>query len=154
MAKVKPGTKNGTETDEKKKGRIDFPIKGAKYVNADDALVSAVNKDGLLIGVPITVKDGEGKVTYAGFDIRKHKGLGKAAFADIATYMRYQAFINRERAARLIALADEKDKKADRIEKFGDEATRKKAAKVARMRETLAAMEAQLVEEGVDIEDL
>jgi hypothetical protein len=141
------------EQNDVKKGRIDFVTKTAKIMDENKKLVSAINKDGLLISVPKTVTEG-GKVLYEGFDMRKHNPLKKGDFADIATYLDHQAFIAREKGNRLIALAEDKEKKAERIRKFGDEDTRKKAAKIARMREQLAALEQQLTAEGIDVENL
>lgn len=143
-----------TEKKEKPKGRTNFNIAKAMYLDEEDNLVSAVNKDKLLIAVPKKVIGDNDEVLYTGFDIRQNKPLVKGHFADIATYMDYQAFIAREKAARLITLAEEREKKAERIRKFGDEATRKKAMKIARMREQLATLEAQLTEEGIDVEEI
>jgi len=141
------------EQKDVKKGGIDFPVKAAKFIDENDKLVSAVNKDGLLIAVPKTIEK-DGKILYEGFDTRKYNPLKKGDFADIATYLDCQAFVAREKGNRLIALADDKEKKAERIRKFGDEVTRKKAAKVARMREQLAVLEQQLTSEGIDVENL
>lgn len=148
-------TATATATDDKKdSGRIDFDIKGAQYRNDEKQVVSAVNTEGLLIAVPKPLKDAEGKVIYAGFNCRKHVPLKKSDFASITTYMRHQAYVARVKAAILIKGAEDKEVKAARMEKFGDDATRKKVAKMARMREQLAALQTQLKEDGVDISDI
>jgi len=144
----------GTQPVEKEeKGRIDFPIKDAKYRDKDGNVVTAVNADGLLIAVPQPIKDGD-KVIYGGFNTRKHKPLKKGVFASIADYMRYQAYVGRIRAAVLVKRAVELEKKAERIAKFGDDATRRKVQKVSKMKEQLALLQKQLKEEGVDISEI
>ena len=144
-----------TKLEEKKeKGRIAFPVKDAKYRDKDGNVVIAVNGDGLLIAIPVPIKDADGKVVYAGYNNRKHLPLKKSDFAEITMHIRYQAHIARLKAVILIKSAEEKEAKASRIEQFGNETTRKKAQKVARMREQLKVLEAGLVEEGVDIDKL
>lgn len=157
--KVNPGKdetkKQDKEGNEKEKGRIEFPIQGTRYRNAEGQIVTAVNSEGLLIAVPKPIKDDEGKkVLYTGFDVRKHLPLKKNDFASFATFMYYQAFIARCKAVILIKSAEEKEAKASRIEKFGDENTRKKVQKIARMRDQLAALEKQLEADGVDVSNL
>ena len=136
------------------KGRVDFVVKDAKYRNDKNEIVSAVNEDGLLIAVPKPLRDEAGKVVYAGFDTRKYLPLKKGVFASIADYMRYQAFVARIRAAILIKGAVLKEKKADQIAKYGDNETRRKVAKVAKMREALKILEKQLKDEKVDITEI
>lgn len=147
--KVGVGDNKPTEKKEKK-GRVAFPVKKAMYRDAENNIVTAVNGDGLLIAVPKPLKEDD-KVVYAGFNSRKHLPLKKSDFANITSYIRYQAYIARAKAIILVKSAEEKEAKADRIEQFGDEATRKKAAKVARMREQLQLLEKELVESNVDI---
>ncbi len=142
------------EKNKKDKDRIAFIIADALYRNGEGNVVSAVNADGLLIAVPRPLKEGEGKdvkVIYAGFSNRKHLPLKKTDFAGIVEHMRYTAFVARAKALVLIRSAEDKEKKADRISQYGDDATRKKVQKAARLREQLALMEKQLTEEGVDI---
>jgi len=153
MAKstVNKVTVGETPEETKEKGRIDFPIKDAKYRNVEGKVVTAVNGDGVLIAVPIPVADEKGKVIYAGFNARKHLPLKKADFASLATYLRYQGFIAKIKAHTLVKRAEECEAKAARIEQYGDEATRKKVAKLARMREAAEKIQKQLEEEGVDL---
>ena len=144
----------GTQPAEKEeKGRIDFPIKDAKYRDKDGNVVTAVNADGLLIAVPQPIKDGD-KVIYGGFNTRKYKPLKKGEFASIDTYMRYQAYVSRIRAAVLVKRAVELEAKAVRISKYGDVATRRKVQKVSKMKEQLALLQKQLKEDGVDISEI
>jgi len=155
MAKVnKVNPKENGKKEEKEKGRVDFSIKDAKYRDKDGNVVTAVNGDGLLVAVPVPIKDADGKILYAGYNARKHLPLKKSEFASITEYLRYQAFVARIKAAILVKNAEEKEAKANRIEKFGDEATRKKAQRVAKMREQLAALENQLKSEGVNVDEI
>lgn len=140
--------------DKKEKGRIDFPIKDAMYRDADGNVVTAVNGDGVLIAVPIPVKDENGKVIYAGFNTRKHLPLKKANFASLATHLRYQAFVSRAKALASIKRAEELEGKATRIEQYGDESTRKKVAKLARMVAAAKKIQASLEAEGVDLSSM
>lgn len=152
MANKTDGKGNTKDTKEKKVKRIDFPMDTAVYVDADGKIVPAVNDDKLLVAVPIPIKDEAGKVTYAGFNTRKHNPLKKTDFANLQTHLRYQGFINQIRAAVLLKKAAEMEDKAKRIEKFGDEATRKKVARMAAMKKQLAVLTAQLEEDGIDLE--
>ena len=138
----------------KKNDRIQFVIKDAMYKNSEGEIVTAVNADELLIAVPQPLKDESGKVIYAGFSVRKHVPLKKGDFAALTDHIRYQAYVARVKAAILVKGAVEKEKKADRIAQFGNEETRKKAAKVARMREQIAILEKDLIAEKVDITKL
>lgn len=148
-------TDDKTSKDEKKeKGRVDFDVASAMYQNEKGEVVTAINEDGLLIAVPVPIKDADGKIVYAGFSTRKHLPLKKSVFAAISSHIRYQAYIARVKAAILIKGAQEKETKADRIEQYGDEATRRKVQKVARMREQLKVLEETLQEDGVDITKL
>lgn len=145
-------------TDAKKKkedkGKVDFVTKGSMYRNEAGEVISAVNGDGLLIAVPKPIKDEGGKIIYGGFNVRKHNPLKKTAFVGLAEFFRFQAFVARVRAVLLIKSAEDKEKKADHISKFGDEVTRKKVARMARMKEQLATLTAQLVEDGVDVSEI
>lgn len=151
VGSTKPTTAEPKE--EKVKGRIDFPTKAAMYRDKDGKVITAINAENLLIVVPVTIQEGD-KVVYAGYDPRKHLPLKKSNFASMATYLQYQGYVARFRAARLIKIAEDKETKASRLLKFGDEQTRKKAAKIAKMRDQLAALEKQLTAEGIDVKDI
>lgn len=148
------GEQTSDTKEPKQKGRIEFAIAKAQYRNDKGEVVTAVNADGLLIAVPVPIRDDKGKVVYAGFDVRKHIPLKKTHFASIVQLMQYQAFVARIRAAILIKGAEEKEKKAERIAKFGDDDTRRKVTKLAKMQETIKALQEQLTANGVDINDL
>jgi len=150
------GQPTAEQTTDEKKGstRIDFPLNDALYRDKENNVVSAVNGDGLLIAVPKPIKDENGSVVYAGFNTRKHNPLKKGDFADLPNFMLHQAFVARVRAAILLKSAEDKEVKAARMAKFGDEETRKKVQKMARMKEQLAALEQQLKDDGVDTSDI
>ena len=154
--KVNPDTETGTatttDTKKEKVTRIDFPMDDAVYTDAEGNVVTAINDDKLLIAVPLPIKDEAGKVTYGGFNSRKHNGLKKTDFANLQTHLRFQAFTSKIRAAIMLKKAAELEAKAGRIEKFGDEATRKKVARMAAMKKQLAVLTAQLEEDGIDLE--
>ena len=156
MSNKTDGKGNSTETKKKSKKakRIDFPMDTAVYVNPEGETVTAINDDKLLIAVPVPIKDDAGKVTYAGYNTRKHNGLKKTDFANLQTHLRYQGFISTIRAAVMLKKAAELETKAKRIEKFGDEATRKKVARMAAMKKQLAVLETQLKEDGIDLDDV
>ena len=144
-------TEQATETtEEKKSNRTDFSIKDALYRNEEKEVVTAANEDGVLIAVPKPIKDESGKVIYAGYNTRKHNPLKKDAFLDDVIYLYHQAFVSRVKAAILIKGAEDKEAKAGRMAQFGDEETRKKVQKMARIKEQLAQLEKQLQEDGVD----
>jgi hypothetical protein len=144
-----------TEGAKKEKGRVDFPIADVLTRDKEGNVVSAVNADGKLTAVPKPIKDGDGgKVLYAGYNTRKHNPLKKTDFADLQTYLRHQAFVARVKAAILVKSAVDKEAKADRIEQFGDEETRKKVAKMARMKDQLAELTKQLEDDGIDTSNI
>lgn len=131
-----------------------FPKKTAKIMNDEGQLVEAFNDKGLLTAVPVKILNKEGEVIYAGYDPRKFQPLKKADFATTDIFMVFQAMSLESRANRMLALAQKKRDSAERFSKYGDEATRKKALKVARMRETVAKLEAELAEQGLSADDI
>jgi hypothetical protein len=151
--KVNPNKDSGSKKEKKDKGKVDFVMENAKCRDKDGKVVSAVNKDGLLIAVPMPIKEGD-SVVYAGYDPRRHLPLKKGHFASMVTYIRYQAYVARVKAAILVKSAEEKEKKAANIEKFGDEETRKKAQKLARLREAAKLLEEQLKADGANVDDI
>ena len=152
MANKTDGKGNTTDAKKKKAKRIDFPKDTAVYIDADGKQVTAVNDDKLLIAVPIPIKDDDGKILYAGWNSRKHNPLKKTDFANLQTNLRFQAFTSKIRAAMLLVKATELEAKAGRIEKFGDEATRKKVARMAAMKKQLEKLTKQLEADGIDLE--
>lgn len=137
--------------DKKEKGRVAFPILNAMYRDGESNVVTAINGDNVLIAVPVPIKDDSGKVIYAGYNTRKHLPLKKADFASLATHLRFSAFVSRMKALASIKRAEELEGKATRIEQYGDESTRKKVAKLVRMRAAAEKIQKALEDEGVDL---
>ncbi|MAF76507.1 MAG: hypothetical protein CMF17_11780 [Idiomarinaceae bacterium] len=160
--------KNGNK-DEENKGRKPFDIKNAKALIEDEngnAEIQAASKDGKLIAVPRPIVHNEGSemeavplpkkadnVVSEGFMSALHKPLVKGDFASEDVYLEFRAFLGRARAAKLLRGAKTLETRADKIRKFGDEKTRKKAAKLERMKEQMAALEKELEEAGVDLDE-
>lgn len=156
-------TEGASEGSDGKKGRKstkeDFVVADAKHLNAEGALVSAINGDGLLIAVPGPVKSGKKgdenrEVLYAGWNIRKHVPLKKSHFADEVTYILYTAFVCKVKAAVLFASAEQKEARARNLQKFGNEKQRKDANKLIKMRAAMKLLTKQLKDDGVDISGL
>jgi len=146
------GASNGdaaTKSEEKQeKGRKVFSSKNA--VDAEGT--SILDEAGKLTAVPVQVKNEGGEVTYDGFHYRKHKPLTKADFAGTDVYMDYRAFSLRQRIDAMVVLATKYTTQATNLRKFGDEKTRKAVARVHKLREQMAALEAELAADGVDYE--
>lgn len=167
MAEKVGQRKNGKGEEKKEdKGKKPFPIKGFKAMmpvldaegkaTEELKLQNAVNDDGQLLAVPVEIpgkNDGDAPIQI-GFSVGKHESLKKEHFANIVVFLKYQAMVARQKADKLIKLAEEKEKKADKLEKFGDDALRKKANRLQRMREQIAKLEAQLTADGVNLEDI
>lgn len=147
-------TTGGDAKAKKETKKIEFPIADAMYTDKEGNVVSAVNADGFLIAVPKPIRDADKKVIYTGFNIRKHIPLKKAHFAGICELILFQAFVSRVKAAILLKGAEDKEKKAARIAKFGDDATRRKVNKLAKMKEMIEKLQKGLEEDGVDLSDL
>lgn len=156
---------DGKEKDGKekkvKKGRVDFAIKESKgrvpvmkdgKPTGETRITSIVNDDGKLTAVPVTIKDGD-TVIFEGYNPTMHKPLKKEHFADMPTFMLYQAFLLRFRGERMIEIAKKREDRAQHLLKFGDEATRKKAQKYARMKDQMEKLKAQLKAEGIPTDD-
>lgn len=145
------GSKKGSQTEGKEKAGktvLDY----SKFVNAKGE--SIVNDDGLLTAAPTRIVSEDGTVTQSGWDSKLHKPLGKDDFASEGPYLSYRASSLRERAERSIIMADKLDAKATRLGKYTSDKARKKAEKLARMREQMVALEKELEGEGVDTSDL
>ena len=146
-------------TESKKKKRVAFDLNKAQAMlpvldkdgkpTAKIILQKAVNVEGKLLAIPVTIKDGE-KVTYDGWDSKRYKPFAKKDFADEPTYLRFKALTIGEKAKRMMALSESLALKADQLAKFGDKTTQKKVKKLSRMREALAALEADLKQEGYE----
>lgn len=90
----------------------------------------------------------------AGFDLKKHNPIKKAHFDKTSQYLRHRAFLNRQKAEVITAQAVEFETKADRMEKFGDEATVKKVKKIERLQGTLTNLTKELEAAGINIQDI
>ncbi len=89
-----------------------------------------------------------------GFDFRKNCPLTRKDFADTASFLEYRGEALTHRAASFTELAAKMAAKVANIRKYGDEETRKKAEKLARLREQMAALEAELGEAGIDVDEV
>ena len=95
----------------------------------------------------------EGKLAAnpSDFDGSAHLEPARDDFANPGDFYLFKADQNEAKASDLIASAVKYREEAENIAKFGDPAKRKMAKRAAKLRETLAALEAQLAEEGIDI---
>jgi len=152
-----------TGTDKKKRDpkKIPFDVDSAQAIipiikdgkPSGETEFGACQQDGQLFAVPKTIEE-DGKVSYQGWDLDKHKPVPKSQFADDATYLEFQAEVATQKANKLYALAEERIERARKIRKFGDKVLQKKAAKLEKMRTALAEMEAELAAEGIDINEV
>lgn len=155
--KVTGQTEQTEETaakDDAKVKKLIFSIADAQYTDAKGNVVTAINADGKLLAVPKPIRDAEKKVVYVGYDPRKHQPLKKDDFASVATHLRFQAFVALFKAAVFKKLSDAKIEKAEHLEKYGDEATRKRVTKLKKMQEQMATLTKQLTAEGVKVDEL
>lgn len=123
----------------------------SKAVDADGK--SIVSDEGKLLAIPQEVTDGEGKVVQEAYSFSKHKPLGKDDFASGAVFHQYRAEMCEHRAGRLMEQAKSHRNRSKILGSFKDEKSRKKAEKAQRMREQLAKLQAELAEEGIDLEE-
>ena len=137
MAKKVGDLKNDGTTEEKVKGRQDYSSTELVKTNA-----AAVDADGLLTVAP------------PDFSIKKNKPLKKEAFATEATYIRHTANVAAQRAEFFAAKSGELVAKADRLEKFGSEAARKAASKLAKAKTQMGVLRKQLLDGGMDETEL
>jgi hypothetical protein len=147
-ATADPKGKKGKKAKKAKKV-YDF----SSCVNTDGE--SIVNDDGKLTGVPVAIPAAEegGDPVQVGFDPAAHKPLVKDDFADSATYMDFRAYMCDMQIARKTELAKVLRKKAAKLRKYGDEKTRKRVMRLDRMKEQMAALQAELEAEGFELED-
>lgn len=160
--------KKGNPDKEPKKGRTVFDFStatnetGESVGEGENAIApgaSVVNDDGLLLAVPSIIKtdtDDKGKVTekFVGWNPKAHKPLVRKDFASDDIFLDFRVWCLDLDIKKKTKNRDSLAKRADRLRKFGDEKTRKKAAKLARMREQMAALEAELESDGVDVSDV
>lgn len=111
------------------------PAQRVPYINA----CGNVNAEGKIAGVP------------SDFDGALHLTPKKGEFASAADYYEFRAVIAEAKAQEFAATATKMREEAENIRKFGDPELRAKAKKMAKMREQLAALEAQLQAEGINV---
>jgi len=121
----------------KEKGRQEFDVPGFGGANAN-----TVNDDGLLLVAP------------SDFHFRKHKPLKKEAFATEAIYIKHQSMLATQKAEFFAQKASELAGKAERLEKFGSEAARKAASKLAKAKLQMANLRQQLIDTGMDADEI
>ncbi len=99
-------------------------------------------------------KNEEGKHTEApaDFDFVKYKPIKKTDFLSDEIYLDHQEIICRAKAESYTLKAEKCAKQAATMRELGDPETRKKAFKLQKMREQLAALELSLTEDGVDLD--
>lgn len=147
-------TKSGqVEEDEKVSKKSDFSIESAKFVNSAGEVVPAYDDKGRLTAVPVAILNDEGDTIYEGYSRSSHNPLKKSDFANEYTFMEFRAWQSELQASNLIERAGKLRERATMLRKFGDENTRKKALKRARLREQLMALEAELEGEGITFEE-
>ena len=116
-----------SETDEKIK-RVPFM-----------SVASDLNAEGKLASNP------------SDFDGSAHLKPSRDDFANPADFYEFKAGQNEARANDLIASATKYREEAANIRKFVDPVKRKMVKRAEKLKATLAALEAQLAEEGIDI---
>jgi len=89
-----------------------------------------------------------------GFDFATHKPLGFKTFSSRHLHIAHRAAEHRFRANILTVKADELEAKAVRIEKLGDEKTRKKVKRAERVIKELGGLKDVLAAAGVSLADL
>jgi len=136
MAKKVGALKKGEE-EVKEKGRKDYDSAALVASNPE-----AVDADGLLTIAPTD------------YNHRKNTPMKKEQFSSESVYNRYQALIATQKSEFYAQKAAELMGKADRLEKFGSEAARKVATKLARAKQQMVVLRAQLLESGMGEEEL
>jgi hypothetical protein len=115
------------------------------YLKSGAAPSSIVSADGLL-----TVAD----VREFGFDAERHDRLTSDDFQTEALWMQHRVIRLREQAARCTAKADQLEREASQIQKFGDPVKRAQAKKLGRVADQFAKLKAQLISEGVSEDEI
>jgi hypothetical protein len=83
------------------------------------------------------------------WDVRKNLPLGKKDFVDSASFFEFRSMVTRRSAQKFLDAADKIDARVAAFRKYGDDSTRKKAEKLARMQAACAALEKELGDEAV-----
>lgn len=98
--------------------------------------------------------EGKLQAVPANWKPKEHKPLKRSDFADEATFIEFRAILAEQKAERMATAARKLRQQAERIRQFGDEGTRKKANKLLKAREQMAALEKELAEAGIDVSAL
>jgi hypothetical protein len=160
MAEAAATTKKvGTKKSGQKAGDGEKKEKKVKAAFDYSALTDQLNEDGLLTAVPSTrtvETNDKGKEVekFDGWSPKDHKPLKRGDFATDDVFLDFRVFVLDHQLWQKQESRDSLAKRADRLRQFGDEKTRKKAAKLSRMREQMAALEAELSEEGIDVDEI
>lgn len=148
-----PDPDKGRKTYNYKKAQLQVPVVDEDGNATDELqLVSAVNSEGKLIGVPTKIVDEDGETVQSGYDPFKHKPLIKTDFASEDVFIDYRAFVAQCKSDAFGKRAKLLVSRANKMRKFGDDKTRKAMKKRDRMRKEMAALEAELTAEGVDLD--
>ena len=172
-----PVLKDDGEPETDDKGEIRFHVAGTPVL--DDGGEPAVDDEGNPVLYEAAKKKGRKRPTFvvpeSGFEnIEQILGqlivgegeepretnplhfvpLKKASFAKEGTYLRWRAHMTDIRAEKLAGSAVRLRKQADILDKFGDSDLAKKAKRLARMRDQLAALESEISDAGIDLDAL
>ena len=98
-------------------------------------------------------KDGNGRLTSmpVPFVPKEHKAPKRTDFANESTFMNFRADVLTARGNAILDNAKRLREEAVQVEKTGDPTKRALLKKAAKMRDSLAALEAQLKAEGIEI---
>ena len=119
MAEVKTVTsKKGKKEKKEKVGRSVYD-----YSSAIDADGNSIVKNGKLLSVPVTIPGSGDEPLQVGYNPKKHVPLKDVDFASQPAFLRYRADGIQAKAEVLAATANGLRAKAERFEKFGDDAT-------------------------------
>jgi hypothetical protein len=102
-------------------------------------------------GAAIPLQEGKLTAAPANYEFGKFAKLKKSDFASKAAVMEFQANAMEFRAGKMMERAASLRTDARNTAKFGDEATVKKAKKMEKLRKALAALEAELEADGVQV---
>ena len=123
---------------------------------SEDDKPTAKPKGLATFAIPVDCLDDKGKINRVptNFDPMKFKPLTKDLFTSDDVNMDFRALNLTTRANKMLDTAKKLRDRAERTRRFGDEVTRKAAAKHIKLREQLAALEAELTLKGINLEDL
>lgn len=146
------GTKTETKTGEgdgkksRKTARSVYDFSGA-FKLVDGKRVSILNDGGKLTEIPSEQKNAKGEVLQEGYDPSKHKPLSKKDFADGSVALGFRATMLEYRGNKFLEQARSMKAKAEAFSKYKNDAKRKAAMKLEKIRKQAAALEAVLAED-------